>query len=154
MPNYTTTKRVSVSPAIAYAVAADVGRYRDFLPMLQTSVIRGPRKPSGNGEEFLAELVVGYEKLGIRESFVSKVQTDPVARTVKATSNEGPMKQLSTSWSVVEAPGGCDVTITIDYSFNNRLMQMAFTGLLDLAAAKIMAAFEERAKYLAAGAVI
>jgi coenzyme Q-binding protein COQ10 len=154
MPQYSMTRRVSVSPAVAYAVAADVAAYKSFLPMLQKSVIRGAKAKRGTGEEFLAELVVGYEKLGIKETFVSKVVTDPVARTVSATSQEGPLQSLNTSWSVTEAPGGSDVSISIDYAFRNKLMQVAFSGLLDMAAARIMTAFEERARLLASGTVL
>jgi ribosome-associated toxin RatA of RatAB toxin-antitoxin module len=127
-------------------VAADVGSYKDFLPMLLRSTIRGQPQVLDVGEQFLAELVVGYDKLGIRESFISKVTTDPVNRTVQAVSQEGPMQHLSTSWAVVEAPNGSDVTVTIDYAFKSRIMQMAFAGLLDMAAGKIMQAFENRAE--------
>jgi ribosome-associated toxin RatA of RatAB toxin-antitoxin module len=146
MPKFTTTKHVSVSPDVAYSVAADVSSYKDFLPMLLRSIVRGERKVHGAGEQFMAELVVGYEKLGIRESFVSTVTTDPVARTVLASSSEGPMQALTTSWKIAEAAGGADVSITIDYAFRSRLMQIAFSGLLDMAAPKIMAAFEAQAK--------
>ncbi len=149
MPEFTTTRRVNVPPDIAYAVAADVGSYKDFLPMLLRSTIRGQRQPLGAGETFQAELVAGYEKLGLRESFVSRVTTDPVNRTVTAASSEGPMKTLTTNWKIVEAPGGCDVTVTIEYAFKSRMMQMAFSGLLEMAAPRIMQAFEGRAASLA-----
>jgi coenzyme Q-binding protein COQ10 len=148
MPQFTTTRRVTVPPDVAYAVAADVASYKDFLPMLLRSNIRGQRQPHGAGETFLAELVAGYEKLGLRESFVSKVTTDPVNRTVIAVSSEGPMKSLTTSWAIADAPAGCDVTVTIDYAFKSRMMQMAFSGLLEMAAPKIMQAFETRAASL------
>jgi coenzyme Q-binding protein COQ10 len=149
MPQYTTTKFVAVHPNAAFAVAADVAAYKDFLPLLQRSSVRGARLPVGAGEKFVAELVVGYEKLGIRESFISNVVTDPAQRTVKATSSEGALKSLSASWAVNEAPGGCNVTVMIDYAFHSRMMQIAFSGLLDLAAAKIMQAFEKRAETMA-----
>jgi coenzyme Q-binding protein COQ10 len=149
MPSYTATRFVKAHPNAAYAVAADVAAYKDFLPMLMHSTIRGPKQKQGKGETFMAELVVGYEKLGIRESFVSKVVTDPIARTVTATSSDGPMKALSASWAVKDAPGGSDVTVVIDYAFNSRMMQMAFAGVLDLAAAKLMSSFEQRAEAMA-----
>jgi coenzyme Q-binding protein COQ10 len=148
MAQFKTTKRVNVLPDVAYAVAADVACYKDFLPMVLRSTIRGQRQPHGAGEAFLAELVAGYEKLGLRESFVSEVTIDPVKRTVAAVSREGPMKSLTTSWDIVDAPGGCNVTVTIDYAFKSRLMQMAFSGLLEMAAPKIMQAFEKRATSL------
>ncbi len=150
MPQFSKTQRVAVHPAAAYAVAADVAAYKDFLPMLQRSTIRGAREKHGNGETFLAELVVGYEKLGIKESFVSKVITDPVLRTVSATSSDGPLKSLSANWIVRDAPGGgADVTITIDYAFGSSIMQLAFGGLLEMASGKIMSAFETRAVAMA-----
>jgi coenzyme Q-binding protein COQ10 len=149
MPQYTATRFVKAHPNAAYAVAADVAAYKDFLPMLLRSTIRGAKQKLGSGEQFLAELVVGYEKLGIRESFVSKVVTDPDARTVTATSSDGPMRTLNASWSVKQAPGGSDVTVVIDYAFNSRMMQMAFGSVLELAAGKIMQSFEQRAEMMA-----
>ncbi len=149
MPQYKASRFVAVHPNAAYAVAADVAAYKDFLPMLQRSTIRGARKPVGAGEEFMAELVVGYEKLGISESFASKVVTDPVSRTVVATSSEGALKSLTSSWKITETPGGSNVEITIDYAFHSRMMQTLFAGLLDLAAGRIMQAFETRAGLMA-----
>lgn len=149
MPQFTLTRRVHVPASVAYAVAADVASYKEFLPLMVASTIRGAKRPSGAGETFNAELVIGYDRLGIRESFVSKVVTDPVARSVIAASSEGPMQALTTSWKIVDASDGCDVTITIDYAFKSRMMQMAFAGLLDMTAPRLITAFEDRAKSMA-----
>ena len=145
MPQFKTSRLLHVPPDVAYEIAADVESYKNFLPLMHRSTIRGGRLPVGSGEKFLAELVVAYEKLGLKESFVSEVVTDPIARTVTATSAEGPMKSLSTSWEIREVPGGSEVSVKIDYAFKNKLMQIAFAGMMDLAAAKIMKAFENRA---------
>ncbi len=145
MPHFTTSRRVAVSPEIAFAVAADVAAYREFLPLLERSQIRGRKAPQGSGESFQADLVVAYAKLGLRESFVSKVVTDAAAGTVTATSSERPFKSLKAVWSIAEAPGGCDVTIAIDYVFSSTMLQLAAGSMMGYASQKIMDAFSAQA---------
>jgi coenzyme Q-binding protein COQ10 len=149
MAQFKASRFVAVHPNAAYAVAADVAAYKDFLPMLTRSSVRGQRTKVGAGEAYMAELVVGYEKLGINESFVSKVVTDPITRTVTATSSEGSLKSLSASWVIRQVSGGSQVDITIDYAFHSRMMQTVFAGLLEMAAGRIMQAFETRAEAMA-----
>jgi coenzyme Q-binding protein COQ10 len=148
MKTFETSKLVHVPPAIAYQVAADVPAYKDFLPLLQRSTVRGPRQAFGNGEKFMAELIVAVEKLGLRESFVSEVTTDSVARTVTARSVEGPLHALNVSWKIDEAQGGCNVSVRIDYGFRNPMFQFAAGKALEFATPKIMKAFEDRALVL------
>jgi ribosome-associated toxin RatA of RatAB toxin-antitoxin module len=149
MKTFTTSRVVHVPPDIAYRVAADVPAYKDFLPLLQRSIVRGTRQAFGNGEKFKAELVVAVEKLGLRESFVSDVTTDPVTRTVHAMSVEGPLHTLNVHWKIADANGGCEVTVAIDYGFKSRMLQFAASQALELATPRIMKAFEDRAMALA-----
>ena len=58
MPVFQTTRRVAVPPDVAFAVAADVGSYREFLPLLQRSTVRGQKRPTSTGEAFDAELAM------------------------------------------------------------------------------------------------
>jgi coenzyme Q-binding protein COQ10 len=145
MPVFKTSKRVAVPVDVAFAVAADVAAYKEFLPLLQRSTIRGQRKPTASGETFDAELAVEYPKLGLSESFISKVETDSSRRTVQARSSDAPFRNIETVWQITPAGEGADVAIHIDYAFRNPFIQLAAGGLMDMAIGKVMAAFEARA---------
>jgi coenzyme Q-binding protein COQ10 len=146
MPQFKTTRRVAVPPDIAFEVASDVAAYKDFLPLLETSTIRGKPIEANNVKSFNAELAIGYAKLNVREAFISKVVCDGDAKTVTATSQDRPFKDMKTVWSISEANGQSDVTISIDYAMRSMLLQFAVSGAMDMAVNKVMAAFEARAK--------
>jgi coenzyme Q-binding protein COQ10 len=146
MPVFKTSKRVAVGADVAFSVAADVARYKEFLPLLQRSTIRGGKQDTDAGQRFDAELAIAYDKLGLRESFISTVDTHTVDRRVVATSQDGPFRNLKAQWTITPAVQGCDVAIEIDYAFKNVLLQMAAGGVMNFAVEKVMAAFEARAR--------
>lgn len=146
MSSFTTSRIVAVPPEVAFAVAADVGSYKMFLPLLDRSTIREPVKVDGARKSFNAELAVGYAKLGLRESFVSSVVCDAEKRTVTATSRDAPFKEMKTAWTVDEVGGKSKVSISIDYAMRNMLIQFAVSSAMDMAVQKVMTAFEARAK--------
>jgi coenzyme Q-binding protein COQ10 len=149
LPKFSTTRRVNLSVEQAFAIAADVSSYKDFLPLLKRSVIRGEKKRVGDIETFDADLQVAFEKLGLRETFTSHVISNAEDHTVTATSSDGPMKALKAVWKIVGADkGNADVSITVDYTMKNMMLQMVAGGLTDFAAQKIMQAFEERGRSL------
>ena len=149
MPNFTATRRVNLTVDQAFSIAADVGSYKDFLPLLKRSVVRGERKRVGDTETFDADLQVVFEKLGFRETFTSHVTTESDQHCVTATSSDGPMKALKAVWNIVGTNDGkSDVSITIDYTMKNMMLQMMAGGLTDFAAQKIMQAFEDRGRAL------
>lgn len=148
MPHFTTTKRVNLSAAQAFAIAADVGSYKEFLPLLNRSVVRGERRVDGAEESFDADLQVALEKLSFRETFTSHVVTNSEECTVIATSSDGPLKSLRAVWSIVAAGEGADVTITIDYTLKNMMLQMMAGSMMGFATEKMLQAFEERGQAL------
>ena len=145
MPVFRTSKRVDVPAEVAFAVAADVAAYKEFLPLLQRSTILGPRTPTPTGETFDAELAVSYPKLGLSESFISRVETNSAKRTVQARSSDAPFRSIETTWQITPSGSGADVSIYIDYAFRNPFIQLAAGGLMDVAISKVMASFEARA---------
>jgi coenzyme Q-binding protein COQ10 len=133
----------------AFAIAADVAAYKDFLPLVTRSTIRGPVEEQGNVKRFSADLMVAVEKLGLRESFTSKVVADAAARSVTAISQDGPMKDLCAVWMITAIDGGrSSVAITIDYQFKNKLLQMAASRMMDYAVGRVLEAFEVRGRAL------
>jgi coenzyme Q-binding protein COQ10 len=149
LPKFSTTRRVNLSVDQAFAIAADVASYKDFLPLLKRSVVRGEKKCVGEIETFDADLQVAFEKLGLRETFTSQVTSNASDHTVTATSSDGPMKSLKAVWKIVGVESGkTDVSITVEYTMKSMMLQMVAGGLTDFAAQKIMQAFEERGKAL------
>ncbi len=154
MPKFSITRRVNLSIDQAFAIAADVASYKDFLPLLKRSVIRGERKRIGDIETFDADLQVAFEKLGLRETFTSQVTINASDHTVTATSSDGPMKALKAVWKIVGIENDiADVSITVEYTMKSMMLQMVAGGLTDFAAQKIMQAFEARGKALYGSAV-
>jgi coenzyme Q-binding protein COQ10 len=154
LPKFSITRRVNLSIDQAFAIAADVASYKDFLPLLKRSVIRGERKRIGDIETFDADLQVAFEKLRLRETFTSQVTCNASDQTVTATSSDGPMKALKAVWKIVGVENGkADVSITVEYTMKSMMLQMVAGGLTDFAAQKIMQAFEDRGKALYGSAV-
>ena len=145
----TITRHVRLTPEQAYAIAADVGAYEDYLPLVEKSAIISNAVRDGLIQSFKADLTVGYKKLGAHESFESDVVCDSEKRTVTATSSDGPIKALKAVWKVGEASsGGVDVSFTVDYALRSMMLQIMARGVIDFAASKIMQAFEERGRLL------
>ena len=149
MPKFSTTRRVNITVEQAFAIAADVASYKDFLPLLKRSAIRGERKRVGDTEIFDADLQVAFEKLGLRETFTSQVTCNTSDHTVTARSSDGPMKALKAVWKIQTAHDGkTEVSITVDYTMKSMMLQMVTGGLTDFAAQKVLQAFEDRGRAL------
>ena len=145
MPVFNSSRLVAVAPAVAYAVAADVASYMDFLPLLESSAIVGPSTESDGIKSFNAELIVGYAKLNFREAFISRVFCDAARWTVIASSQQPPFRDMKTVWTIHEVNGQSEVSISIEYAMRSMLLQFAITGAMDMAVNKVMTAFETRA---------
>ncbi len=128
-----------------FAIAADVAAYKEFLPLCTRSTIRGAVEEQGGVKKFSADLQIAVKKLGLSESFTSRVEADENKKTVLATSQDGPMKNLRALWSVKSIDGArSEVSITIDYELKSRLLQMAASSMMNHAVAKVLEAFEAR----------
>lgn len=149
MPKFSTTHRVDFTPQQIFAVVADVGSYKEFLPLVERSTVRN-RKPAIDGNEnFGADLLVGYKKMGIQESFSSQVQTSLKDLSVSAVSSGNAVKKLISSWQIAAVGDGkSDITFVVDYEMKSPMLQMIMKGMFDTAARKIMGAFEARAAEL------
>jgi coenzyme Q-binding protein COQ10 len=148
MPIFKTSRHVAVPADVAYSVAANVSSYKDFLPLLERSLIRGGVTDIDNVKTFNAEVAVGYAKLNLRETFFSRVVCDANTRTVTATSQEPPFKHMTAIWTIRDINNQSEVSISIDYAMRSLFLQFALAGAMDMAVNKIMIAFEAQAKAL------
>ena len=149
LPRFTATRRVNFSPQQIFKVVADVGSYKEFLPLVERSTVRNRKPAVDEYESFSADLVIGYKKMGIHESFSSQVETSLVNFSVNAVSSGKAVKKLISSWQITAAEGNTsDITFAVDYEMKSHLLQMLLGGMFDHAAKKVMGAFEARAKKL------
>ena len=133
----------------AFAIAADVAAYKDFLPLVSRSTIRGPVDEKDGVKRFAADLQIAVVKLGLHESFFSNVEADEKNKTVLATSQDGPLKNLRARWAIKSIDGArSQVEITIDYELKSKLLQLAASSMMNHAVARVLEAFEARGKTL------
>ncbi len=142
-------KNVALSADQAFAIAADVASYKDFVPMVNRSTIRGEVLHEGAVKKFSADLEVAIERMNIHEGFTSNVVADADAKTVSATSEHGPVKSLQAVWKIVAlTPGQSNISVEINYQFKNMMMQLAAGGFMKIGAQRILEAFEQRGQKL------
>jgi coenzyme Q-binding protein COQ10 len=149
LTKFSTIHRVDFTPQQIFSVVADVGSYKEFLPLVERSTVRN-RKPAIDGNEnFGADLLVGYKKMGIQESFSSQVQASLKDLSVSAVSSGNAVKKLISSWHIAPiGDGKSEITFAVDYEMKSPVLQMIMKGMFDTAARKIMGAFEARAAKL------
>ena len=148
MSRFSLSRRVNVTAEQAFAIAANVGAYKDFLPLVKRSTVRNFSRVSDQEAKFLGDLQISFDRLGISESFVSAVETNSNHGTVVATSSDGPMKSLRAEWQIAQEGSAANVSICVDYVLKSKMLQIAAGGLVNFAAQKILDAFERRAKEL------
>jgi len=150
MPTFTVTRRVALAPRQIFDVISDVARYREFLPLVERSTVRGGRRSTASGDEqFSADLVVAYHPLRIEEHFASEVSTNAEAMTVRTVSNGQALKRLVSSWTIKPVTETeSDVVFTVDYEIKGFFLRNLVSGMFDHAVRKIMNSFEERARAL------
>ena len=149
MPQFSVTRSVPYTAEQVFAIARDVAKYKEFLPLVKRSLVRGAKTDEQGREHFEGELTVAYDKLRIEEVMTSRVTVDPEALTVTARSEQGPVKHLVSEWKIV--PTGerrCDINFTVDYTLKSKMLQMVLSGMFDMAVRKVMSAFEDRARQL------
>ena len=149
MPNFSVSRSVPYTAEQVFAIARDVARYKEFLPLVKRSIVRHPKTDEQGNEHFEGELTVAYDKLRIEEVMTSRVTVDPRALTVTARSDQGPVKHLVSEWKIVPTGDNrCDINFTVDYALKSKMLQMVLSGMFDMAVRKVMSAFEERARAL------
>lgn len=149
MPKFSTTRRVDFNPQQIFAVIADVGSYKEFLPLVEHSTVRNRQPAIDGNENFGADILVGYRKMGIHETFSSQVQTSLKDLSVNAISSGHAIKKLISSWQIAAVgEGKSEITFAVDYEMKSPMLQMIMKGMFDSAARKIMGAFEARAAKL------
>jgi len=141
MPGVRETKCLPYSAEQMFDLVADVARYPEFLPWVVATRVR-----SDDGEEMLADMLVGFKAL--REKFTSRVLKQRPGR-LEVIYIDGPMRDLDNLWHFRPLPqGGCEVDFSVEFSFKNKMFEMLAGQYFDRAFRKLVAAFEARANEL------
>lgn len=137
-----------------FDLVADVARYPEFLPWNSAARIRS-RTPRPDGSEVIeADLVISFKVF--RERFGSRVTLYPVGDDgilrIDTDYLDGPFKYLHSGWrfqDVVDAGGPrCKVEFFVDFEFRNAILQKLIGIVFGEAMARIVRAFEDRARVL------
>ena len=144
MRTYSESRRLPHPADSLYAIITDVENYREFLPWCVASRVR-----QRHANFMIADLVIGYG--AIRETFTSKVELDPQARTVRSTQQSGPFRHLESLWTIsVASQDEAVVDFAISFEFKSFLLEKLIGAVFDRAARSMVEAFEKRAAVLLA----
>lgn len=150
MTLHTESRNLPYSARQMYDLVADVARYPEFLPWTQSARVRS-RKPTDEGEEMLADLVISFKVF--RERYTSRVRLLPpeqheVAK-VDVEAITGPFEALVTRYAFrPDGENACIMDLDVEFAFRSKLMQKAAGFAFEHAVRRVSAAFEERAKMI------
>lgn len=155
MPQFTTKRIVTHSPAQMFALVADVERYPEFLPLCESLVVRARDTDAAGNDRISCRLTVGYGL--VRETFTTQVTLQRAEQRIAVRYLEGPFRKLDNIWNFrghpvdglaggpMGCPSGCEVEFFIDYEFRSLPLQLLMGAMFDRAFRKFSAAFEARA---------
>lgn len=117
----------------------DVQAYPEFLPNCAAAEIREQSE-----HEMIAALQI--KKGGLSKWFATKNRLVGKEK-VEMTLVDGPFEKLGGAWEFIPLDEqACKVVLNLEYSFNSRLVEMAFGGVFKEVANNMVSAFTERAK--------
>lgn len=138
------TRSVPYPADLMYAVVSQVERYPEFLPWVVALRILSRRE-----NHITAEMAVGYGAL--RERYTSDILLTPKIHRIDVAQTKGPFKTLENHWQFTPNGRGCDITFSILFEFNSRLLQGVAGAKFEKAMLKMSDAFEARAKQIHEG---
>jgi coenzyme Q-binding protein COQ10 len=145
MPTHSETRVLPYTAQQMYDLVANVANYPKFLPWTAAARIRSV-EDQGDRQVMLADLVISFKVF--RERFGSRVTLYPAQMRIDTEYLDGPFSHMESNWRFAPAPGGCEVSFFVDFEFRNRLLQGAATVFFNEAMARVVRAFERRAREL------
>jgi coenzyme Q-binding protein COQ10 len=107
-------------PEDLFDLAADVGRYPEFISWIQVlKVISEEESPER--EQCRAEVTVGFK--GFSETFVTDVEARRGEMAIDVSLVRGPFRKLSNTWRFKPGPTGARVEFVIAFEFRNFVLQ-------------------------------
>ncbi len=144
MPQFETLRRVNHTAENMFDLVADVERYPQFLPLCESTHLRGRKKLDDHRDIIVADMTAAYKI--VRETFTSRATLDRDALTIAIEYLDGPFKHLDNRWTFVPlTEASCEVRFFIAYEFRSRALSALMGAVFDKAFRKFSAAFEQRA---------
>ena len=132
-----------------FAIVADVGSYKEFLPLVtQSRVMHRKTLPDGR-ESFDATTTIVHDKLRIRRNHAQPCHRGPGKQHRDGAFGRWAGEIPGYALGDPAAPnGGSEIEFSVDYALKSRSLQFLLSGMFDLVVRKIMNAFEARADEL------
>lgn len=152
MPHHADRRIMPYSARQMFDLVADVGRYPEFLPWNAAARIRSREVRPDGSEVLAADLVISFKVF--RERFGSRVTLWPTPDAdgrlrIDTEYLDGPFRYLRSGWGFRDHPeGGCEVDFFVDFEFKNAILQKVIGVVFGEAMARIVRAFEDRARVL------
>lgn len=128
-----------------FALVERVEDYPKFLPWCVGARVK--RLPAeGHVLTMEADLILGFK--GLRESFRSRVVSDPDELTIDSRLLRGPFSHLENHWRFEPKDRGCIIDFQVEFSFSSKLLSTVVEPLFMTAQKRLVAAFEARAQAL------
>ncbi len=125
-------------PEDLFDLAADVGRYPDFITWIQSlKIISEEETP--DRERCRAEVSVGFK--GFHETFVTDVDARRTDMAIDVTLVRGPFKKLSNTWRFRPSDKGARVEFVIQFEFRNFVLQTLADANKGYAVRRVIDAF-------------
>ena len=124
-------------------VVADVKSYTNFIPFCSDVEIYD-RLILDELEYFSALLSINFKFTS--ENFETKVVVDRKLNTISISGDTKPFKSMIADWSFIEKDNFCEVTFSVEVSFNSFIKEKIFAISFEKIALNVIAAFEKRAR--------
>ena len=144
--HHSLTRVLPYTPAQLFALVGDVECYPQFIRWI-TALRAWNRRPDGEGVTLMdAEAQVKFSV--VRERFATRVRLDEPAMAIDVSLLSGPFRKLRNRWRFRPHPQGCELSFDIDFEFGSRFLENLLAANFESAVAKIVNAFEKRARSL------
>lgn len=120
MSTHRETLDLPYRPEDLFDLAADVGRYPEFIGWIQSLKLISENE-TPDREQCRAEVTVGFK--GFRETFVTDVDARRKDLAIDVSLVRGPFRKLSNVWRFQPGPKGARVEFVIVFEFRNFVLQ-------------------------------
>jgi len=144
MRRFRTTRRVRHAAPQMFDLVADIERYPQFLPLVESLRIRKRTDHPDGTATLISDMTVAYKL--IRETFTCRVALDKANLKIRAEYIDGPFSELDNRWTFTPAgEGECEVEFYIAYEFKSRMLGLLLGAMFDMTFRRFAEAFEQRA---------
>jgi coenzyme Q-binding protein COQ10 len=143
--SHSTSRIVPYSADEMFRIVADVEKYPEFLPWVSALHIVSREQVKGR-DVLKARMTVGFRSF--RESYTSRVNLDPVGRTIDVVQTDGPFRVLENHWRFTPEGAGCKIDFSIQFEFRNPILNAVAGAAFGRVMMRTEDAFIDRARAL------